>query len=98
MSNIDDIVSDMKRELLHQILDSAVIRSNLEKVEFPEEQVNKWYEKLWYYNVSEWKPCVDDRAFPDTHYGYGLADVLEYRAYELRTEVMDYIRDHALKQ
>ena len=92
--NIDDIISDSTWDIFQEILNSAVMRSEHKNVEFPEEQMDKWYEKLWYYNVSEWKPCDDDRALPGTHYGYGLTDVLEYRAYELRSEVMDYIIEH----
>ena len=41
MSNIDDIVYDMTWDLLHQILDSAVMRLGLENVEFPDDKVKE---------------------------------------------------------
>lgn len=96
MSNINDLISDFKCNLFEQIVDSAIFRTDMEyKInkdkDFSPEIMNKWYSKLWGYDITKWKPCIDDRAFPDTHYDNKLSDVLEFRSYELRSEIMNYI-------
>ena len=66
----------------------------------PEEKHWEWFNYLWEYDVREdakrrgrspWKECDDDRAWPHTHYNYNLGRILEFRAYELRHIMMEWL-------
>ena len=96
--NVDDRVWDKASELFDAIFETAVyrvddeIKLNLNDV--PKKVSDEWWRELYGYDVKKWKPTVDDRAFPNTHYSDCLIDVLEFRCYEVRSHMMKYIEEH----
>lgn len=103
--NVDDFISDLSNIFIESIIDMAIKRraiftkdpelkkflGDLTHEDIPEEKVDEWDERLWHYDVTKWTPKIDNRAFPDTRYENYLYHVLEFNAYELRTEIGDYL-------
>ena len=100
-SNIDDMICDKTGSILNHVIMSALTRVNrslneniqIKWSDIPEETMNEWDDFIFHYDVTQWKPCTDDRAFPGTYYNNELIRILEYRAYELRSIVMKWIRE-----
>jgi hypothetical protein len=95
MPNVDDTIFDFSYALVDEIIECAASWSDtkFDTSKIPEEKKDEWRDKLWHFDVSTWKPTDDDRAFPGTHYENSLANVLEYQAYELKSEIMDWMRE-----
>ena len=108
-SNIDDLIFDENFRLVFHIFESAVIRfywdydeintyfSDINKIwdeKVPKEKQYEWCDYLWEYDVREWKECDDDRAWPHTHYNYNLGRILEFRAYDLRHIMMEWLAEN----
>jgi hypothetical protein len=92
---LERIIEGSKHDLIYDIIESACHWSDFDssKLTIPEEKKREWYEKLFYYNVKDWTPCDDDRAFPGTHYENNLHDCLEFQAYELKREIRKWIEE-----
>lgn len=92
--NVDDIVSDLRWDLLKQLWESATLRSeiDMEYSDVPEDIQDQWYDELWNIDVSKWEPKDDERALPGTHYDNYLGDVLEFNCYEIRSKMIEYLR------
>ena len=59
--------------------------------DIPEDVSTKWYEHLFKYDVTEWEPTIDYRAWPNTHYENTTKDMMEYRMYDLREMITEWI-------
>lgn len=98
MLNIDDMVWSHLNGLTEEIVRAELTKHGFEDMgpmqTVGRDKFSEWRDFLWKYDVSTWKPCDDDRAFPDTHYSNNLLDVLEFRAYDLRDIISKYIEEH----
>jgi hypothetical protein len=92
--NVDDLIFDTSYRIIDGIIYSAKFWTNIEDVEIPEEKKDEWHAKLWNFDITEWKPRSDDRAFPNTKYDNRLRSILECKAYDLKDEIMDYLKTH----
>jgi glutamyl/glutaminyl-tRNA synthetase len=92
--NVDDLIFDTSYRIIDGIIYSAKTWSNIEDVEIPEEKKDEWQAKLWNFDVTQWKPRSDDRAFPNTKYDNRLKCILECKAYDLKDEIMEYLKAH----
>ena len=95
--NIDDLVCDLSWKYIEGLIWSAQIRYR-SNITIPEEVKDKWRDKLWKYDVTEWTPRTDDRALPDVNYSNRLIDVFEYMSYDIRDEICQYIEDILSKE
>lgn len=95
---IIDLMLDYADNIIKEVFSSACLNLECEdQIKFkdiPDDVVNKWYEFIWNYDVSKWKPRTDDRAFPDTLYTNKLYDVLEYLCYDLRDQMIEYLQEN----
>lgn len=100
---VDDVMCDWSYSLFNEILGEACVwcdavsYDEAEKIisEVDDKTKEEWYNFLWNYDVSSWKPTIDDRSLPGRDYTNKIYDALEYRAYDLKGIVMDYIAFHA---
>ena len=99
-SNIDDLWCDVRYEIIKNVIGSAIRHISFDIPDFkpkwsdvPEEKIDEWHDFVFGYDVTQWKPCTDDRGFPGTYYNNELIRILEYRAYELRSIVMKWIKE-----
>jgi hypothetical protein len=99
MPNVDDIIFEFTFELTKEIFESAKFWSAAHasrtdtprEYVAPEEKLNEWREKLFHFDVSTWTPRDDDRALPGIHYGNRLSQVLEFQAYEVKSDMMRWL-------
>ena len=96
--NMDDLWWDLQNEILDKIIKSSVRHISDDIKDFkmkwsdiPEDVWHEWYAFLFKYDVTEWKPTIDNRAFPDTHYDNAIRDIIEYRMYDLRKIITEWI-------
>ena len=99
-SNIDDLWCDVRYEIIKDVIGSAIRHISFDIPDFkpkwsdvPEEKIDKWHDFVFGYDVSQWKQCTDDRAFPDTHYGNKTKHIIEYRLYDLRCIIIDFFME-----
>ena len=104
--NVDDLWWDLQNKILDEIIKSSVRHISDDIKDFkmkwsdiPEDVRHEWYVHVrheWYvhlfkYNVMEWEPTNDYRAFPHTHYDNTTRDLMEYRMYDLREMIIEWI-------
>jgi hypothetical protein len=92
---VDDYIFDMSYHTIRSIIYSAKFWSNNDDIEnfvIPREKIDEWHDKLWYFDVTEWRPRLVNRAVLPRLYTNELKDVLERKAYELKFEIMDYLK------
>ena len=102
--NVDDLVCDLSYKYIEGLIYSAIkqvgddINIDDINIDIPKEVIDEWRDKLWKYDVTEWTPRSDDRAFGDTMYTNRLIDVFEYKSYDIRDEICQYIKDILSKE
>jgi hypothetical protein len=92
--NVDDYIWDMSFHTIKSIIYSAKHWSSDESIknfEIPNEKIHEWHDKLWHFDVTEWRPRIDDRAVGTRQYTNKLIDVLEIKAYDLKDEIREYL-------
>jgi hypothetical protein len=95
MPNVDDSVFDWTLDLAKEIFECALswVPEKERKREHPtEKQLWEWRNKLFFYDVSTWTPREDDRSAPGRIYKNRLYDVLEFQAYEVKSEMMKWVK------
>ena len=87
--NIDDLWWDLQNKILDEIIKSSVRHISDDIKDFkmkwsdiPEDVRHEWYVHLFKY---------DYRAFPHTHYDNTTRDLMEYRMYDLREMIIEWI-------
>ena len=96
--NVDDLWWDLQNKILNEIIKSSVRHISDDIKDFkmkwsdiPEDVRHEWYVHLFKYNVMEWEPTNDYRAFPHTHYDNTTRDLMEYRMYDLCEMIIEWI-------
>ena len=96
--NVDDLWWDLQNKILNETIKSSVRHISDDIKDFkmkwsdiPEDVRHEWYVHLFKYDVMEWEPTTDYRAFPHTHYDNTTRDLMEYRMYDLREMIIEWI-------
>ena len=96
--NIDDLWWSLQNAILNETIKSSVRHISDDIKDFkmkwsdiPEDVRHEWYVHLFKYDVMEWEPTTDYRAFPHTHYDNTTRDLMEYRMYDLREMIIEWI-------
>ena len=67
-------------------------------IDILKEVIDEWRDKLWKYDITEWTPRSNDRAFGNPMYNNRLIDVFECKSCEIRDEICQYIKDIISKE
>jgi hypothetical protein len=95
MPNVDDTVFDWTFDFTKEIFQCAlswVPEEERKRTEPSEDLMWHWRDKLFYFDVSTWTPREDDRSLPGRIYRNRLYDVLEFQAYEVKSEMMKWVK------
>ena len=98
--NIDDLWWSLQNAILNETIKSSVRHISddihtftMKWSDIPEDVRSEWYAFLFKYDVLEWEPTIDHRAFPHTHYDNTTRDMMEYRMFDLREIITEWIMD-----
>ena len=98
--NIDDLWWSLQNAILNETIKSSVRHISddihtftMKWSDIPEDVRSEWYAFLFKYDVLEWEPTIDYRAFPHTHYDNTTRDMMEYRMFDLREIITEWIMD-----